>query len=276
MHLTPAQVRCVAFSKPPIGKRGCHEDEVDAFLNVVEVELARLLEEYTDLRNQLQQCDQQPGPAAIDTAAAPLELVSPPMRQPLSAGEDDYHHHHAARVLNLAQQTADRVTSQARAEADALLSQARANAERLLREAQSTAEGLVSEAATRAKTVLHDAHTRAETVERQSRTQVDKVASQQQEELRQHTVIITALDADKAALENRIEHLRVFEDDYRVRLMRFLQAQLQHLRAQQPTGSVDTISTEQAPVAVGSDAHPQTSPPWFSSEKRRWTPAVSA
>ena len=33
MPLTPADVHNVAFSKPPIGKRGYNEDEVDAFLD---------------------------------------------------------------------------------------------------------------------------------------------------------------------------------------------------------------------------------------------------
>ncbi len=38
-RLTPEQVRNVAFSKPPVGKRGYHEDEVDAFLDLVEQQL---------------------------------------------------------------------------------------------------------------------------------------------------------------------------------------------------------------------------------------------
>ena len=38
MPLTPADVHNVAFSKPPIGKRGYNEDEVDAFLDLVETE----------------------------------------------------------------------------------------------------------------------------------------------------------------------------------------------------------------------------------------------
>lgn len=37
--LTPEDVRDVAFSKPPLGKRGYNEDEVDAFLEVVETTL---------------------------------------------------------------------------------------------------------------------------------------------------------------------------------------------------------------------------------------------
>ncbi len=42
MPLTPADVHNVAFSKPPIGKRGYNEDEVDAFLDLVENELDHL------------------------------------------------------------------------------------------------------------------------------------------------------------------------------------------------------------------------------------------
>ena len=38
MPLTPADVHNVAFSKPPIGKRGYNEDEVDQFLDFVEAE----------------------------------------------------------------------------------------------------------------------------------------------------------------------------------------------------------------------------------------------
>ncbi|MFC5332916.1 DivIVA domain-containing protein [Mycobacterium branderi] len=37
--LTAADVRGVAFNKPPIGRRGYNEDEVDAFLDRVEKEL---------------------------------------------------------------------------------------------------------------------------------------------------------------------------------------------------------------------------------------------
>jgi DivIVA domain-containing protein len=51
MPLTPADVHNVVFKKPPIGKRGYDEDEVDAFLDVVEAELARLIEENNELRS---------------------------------------------------------------------------------------------------------------------------------------------------------------------------------------------------------------------------------
>jgi DivIVA domain-containing protein len=50
MPLTPAEVHNVVFKKPPIGKRGYDEEEVDAFLDIIEVELARLIEENADLK----------------------------------------------------------------------------------------------------------------------------------------------------------------------------------------------------------------------------------
>lgn len=40
--LTPDDVRNVAFAKPPIGKRGYNEDQVDSFLDDVEATLREL------------------------------------------------------------------------------------------------------------------------------------------------------------------------------------------------------------------------------------------
>ena len=83
MPLTPADVHNVAFSKPPIGKRGYNEDEVDAFLDLVEAELTRLIEENTDLRQRIEELDQElaagggagAGPAV---AAQPTQAIPRP------------------------------------------------------------------------------------------------------------------------------------------------------------------------------------------------------
>src|SRR3978361_1246463 len=69
MPLTPAEVHNVAFKKPPIGKRGYDEEEVDAFLDIVEVELARLIEENADMRARGPGARVQGGPAAEGQAA---------------------------------------------------------------------------------------------------------------------------------------------------------------------------------------------------------------
>ena len=70
MPLTPADVHNVAFSKPPIGKRGYNEDEVDAFLDLVENELSRLIEENTDLRQRVAELDQELASARAGGGAA--------------------------------------------------------------------------------------------------------------------------------------------------------------------------------------------------------------
>jgi DivIVA domain-containing protein len=51
-HLTPSDVRNVAFRKPALGRRGYDEQEVDEFLEEVENTIAALTEEVASLRAQ--------------------------------------------------------------------------------------------------------------------------------------------------------------------------------------------------------------------------------
>ncbi|OOL27035.1 cell wall synthesis protein Wag31, partial [Rhodococcus rhodochrous] len=71
----------VAFSKPPIGKRGYNEDEVDAFLDLVEQELTHLIEENADLRQRVAELDQELAEAKKGArpgaAAAPAQPAKP-------------------------------------------------------------------------------------------------------------------------------------------------------------------------------------------------------
>src|SRR5262249_53538353 len=152
MPLTPADVHNVAFKKPPIGKRGYDEDEVDAFLDEVERELARLIEdnselratggasgrpaaasgggdarlsqENADLKSQLERV--QRDKAAADQAAramqAELEQIRGGAIAPGASGDGEQQ---ALRVLMMAQRTADDHVSDARREADKLLADAR-------------------------------------------------------------------------------------------------------------------------------------------------------
>jgi len=52
MMLTPADVHNVAFSRSRLGKRGYCEQEVDLFIDLVEQELTRHIEEDAELRNR--------------------------------------------------------------------------------------------------------------------------------------------------------------------------------------------------------------------------------
>src|SRR5665213_2781314 len=80
MPLTPADVHNVAFSKPPIGKRGYNEDEVDAFLDLVENELTRLIEENVDLRQRVAELDQELAGARAGGSHQPTQSI--PLYEP--------------------------------------------------------------------------------------------------------------------------------------------------------------------------------------------------
>jgi DivIVA domain-containing protein len=232
MPLTPAEVRNVVFGKSLIGKQGYNEDEVDTFLDLVESELARLIEENDDLRRRLEQLDRQQGATRIETgfAVGPPELPHPVLAAPppladQRAREGDAHAH-AAGVLGLAHEMADRLTSQAKTEADAMLSRARTRADELLAAAKVEAEGLVQEGKTRAETLLTDARTTAETLERQSR---EETASLEREAAHQHSQTVAGLNHEKDTLENKIDRLRAVEREYRIHLKTYLTAQLHEL-----------------------------------------------
>src|SRR5689334_18297386 len=131
MSLTPADVHNVAFSKPHIGKRGYNEDEVDAFLDLVETELARLIEDNAELRQQVEQLDAELETARGDLEAAragapvreePSRRLAPvPTPTPSPIEQTQVHpmadtgepNVQAAKVLGLAQEMADRLTAEA-------------------------------------------------------------------------------------------------------------------------------------------------------------------
>src|SRR5581483_4208954 len=142
MPLTPADVHNVAFSKPPIGKRGYNEDEVDAFLDLVEAELTRLIEENSDLLQRVAELEHDLAGSHAGSGAAATQAIptyEPPKPEPQPAYEappapapvaapvaapaaaaasgltEEEQHIKAARVLALAQDTADRLTGTAKA-----------------------------------------------------------------------------------------------------------------------------------------------------------------
>jgi DivIVA domain-containing protein len=257
MPLTPADVHNVAFSKPPIGKRGYNEDEVDAFLDLVENELTRLIEENSDLRQRVAELDQELGSARAGgavpqpTQAIPLYQPEPqpepeptpapvpqaaPQPPPSSAASEEQAIK-AARVLALAQDTADRLTGTAKAEADKLLADARANADQIVSEARHTAETTVADAKQRAEAQLADAQTRSETQLRQAQEKADALQADAE---RKHTEIMGTINQQRTVLEGRLEQLRTFEREYRTRLKTYLESQLEELGQRGSAAPVDS------------------------------------
>ena len=221
MPLTPADVHNVAFKKPPIGKRGYDEDEVDAFLDLIEAELARLIEENNDLKQQVdemqrsgppqgpgQQLRQQPPPVP-----EPMPMAPPPA--PVQQAPRIDENSQVVKVLAMAQETAEKYVSDAKSEADRMMGDARTTADRMIGEARSKADTMVGEA-----------RTQAASVEREAR---GKATSMVQDAERKHNEIIGGLEQRKGTLEKSIEQLRTFEREYRTRLKSYLESQLRDL-----------------------------------------------
>ncbi|WP_102142700.1 DivIVA-like cell division protein Wag31 [Mycobacterium hubeiense] len=247
MPLTPADVHNVAFSKPPIGKRGYNEDEVDAFLDLVENELTRLIEENADLRQRVAELDQELASAraggAQQTAAIPLyepEPTPPPQpvyEAPQAAEMSEDQAIKAAKVLSLAQDTADRLTTTAKAESEKLLADARAQADAMVSEARMTAEKTVAEARQRADAMLADAQTRSEAQLRQAQEKADALQADAE---RKHSEIMGTINQQRTVLEGRLEQLRTFEREYRTRLKTYLESQLEELGQRGSAAPVDS------------------------------------
>lgn len=110
MALTPEDVRNKQFSTAK--RKGYEMDEVDSFLDQVELEIGTLARENAELKGRVTAAEQ----AAAAAQAAP----------PAPAAPD--HNAEAVAMLALAQKTAEEHKSKAKAEAEALLADAKAKA----------------------------------------------------------------------------------------------------------------------------------------------------
>jgi DivIVA domain-containing protein len=223
MPLTPADVRNKQFSTTRL-RPGYDEEEVDAFLDEVEAELDRFIQENEELRAKLAEVLRGGGKPAMSALSSPLsdqksDMMAPeppmeyrrpePMQQERSmySSEDNNNSMDtAARVLSLAQQTADQAIADARREADETLGRARREADDVLTKARRQAEQITGDARARAESLERDAQER-------------------------HRQAMGSLVQSREELERRVDDLRAFEREYRSRLKAYLEGQLRDLEA---------------------------------------------
>src|ERR1017187_1487299 len=221
MPLTPADVRNKQFSTTRL-RPGYDEEEVDAFLDEVEAELDRLIQDNEELRAKLAEVlrgGKAPATAALNAPhiePVPELMAEPPRHEPerrpepvIRPVEDNMDT--AARVLALAQQTADQAIADARREADETLGRARRAADEIRTKPRRRSEQITSEARARAESLERDAQER-------------------------HRQAMGSLVQSREELERRVDDLRAFEREYRSRLKAYLEGQLRDLDA----GSADS------------------------------------
>jgi DivIVA domain-containing protein len=256
MPLTPADVRNKQFSTTRL-RPGYDEEEVDAFLDEVEAELDRLIQENEELRAKLAEClrGKVPGGMGMAMASAPVvepkpEMMAPPpepMKPPEPArpepvpvamggmpqAEDNMDT--AARVLALAQQTADQAIADARREADETVTRARREADEILAKSRRQAEQIIGDARARAETLERDAQER-------------------------HRQAMGSLVQTRDELERKVDELRSFEREYRSRLKLYLENQLAELNVSaESSGGFPIVSGQMggAPALSHTGGQPQ-------------------
>jgi DivIVA domain-containing protein len=235
MPLTPADVHNVVFKKPPIGKRGYDEDDVDAFLDEVERELARLIEENNDLKAQVDRVRTggapatagPAGPAAGEGETRRLAAENTDLKQQVERlrQEKQQVQQQAAQAAQAAQASPVAAAPPVPAALGGGDSQGE-QALRVLMLAQRTADEHVADARREADKVLSEARATAEELTRESRTKAEAL---ERDARQRHQEAMGGLDAKRAALQKHIEELKAFEREYRTRLKAYLESQLRDL-----------------------------------------------
>jgi DivIVA domain-containing protein len=222
MPLTPADIHNMAFKKPPIGKRGYDEEEVDAFLDELEQELTRLLEENRSLHDQAQR-----GSAGGANAAASAMALN-------SEFSD------IAAQLERMQEARARAEQNARS-VQARLEQARnavpagpTSAEsddrnsRVLMMAQRTADDHMRDATQESESLLYDARNKSEQITSEAQLKAGTIEGDAR---RNHTEAMNSLGAKRAALLEEIDRLGQLAQSYQAALDSHLSQQLEELNS---------------------------------------------
>ena len=209
MALTPADVQAQQFTTVRM-RTGYDMDEVDAFLDVVETEIARLLAENDDLRAQLTQAQsrvlaaEQKAARAGAPSAPPRESPSTPAPKP----EPESTSEPAPTPVPVA----------AAAAAEIPQTPASEQALKILEIAQRTADETVAQAKKEATVMVTKAREEARAV-------------------------TAGLDEQRAALEQRVAELRTFERNYRVALRDHIAGQLAEF--ERAAARDDSVAAEQ-------------------------------
>jgi vacuolar-type H+-ATPase subunit H len=127
------------------------------------------------------------------------------------------------------------------------------SAARVLSLAQQTADQAIAEARSEANKIVGEARSRAEGLERDARAKADALERDAQEK---HRVAMGSLESARATLERKVEDLRGFEREYRTRLKSYLESQLRQLENQ----ADDSLAPPRTPAPASLPPSPSMAP----------------
>lgn len=223
MGLTLKDVQEKRFTAVKL-RYGYDMTEVDTFLEEVEAEFKRLLEENDQLRKQVasgggtpvkvEAKDEPTDEAKVEAKPEPVKSKGGSIGEASAA---------AARLLEIASANADELMESAQAEADQVKAAAQAEADQLKSKAQSDAEAVEAEARLRAQKLDEETEERRKS-------------------------LISDIERERNSLQAEVDHLRAYEREYRARLKAYFSSQLEQLE----TGaSVEPTTAER--LEVGSE-----------------------
>jgi len=231
MPLTPADVHNISFRKPPIGKRGYDQEQVDAFLDEVGEELIRLIEENGGLHDQVQRHGPGPATRGEPAQAAPSEasLSEAVARLERMRGMRHRAEHHA-RGLQIE-------LDRARSEASAPAAPPAGGGDRVLTMAQRTADEHMRDARQESEVVLSEAREEAERITGEARLEAGAIEGDAR---RDHAEAMDDLAARRAALLDEIDRLGRLAQGYQAALAGHISARLDHANGRPDPSPADS------------------------------------
>jgi DivIVA domain-containing protein len=221
MPLTPADIHNTAFKRPPIGKRGYDEEEVDAFLDEVEQELIRLLEENAALQDQMRQgARPAAGPVSTSLSAEYADLMAQLERMQEARSRAEQNARSVQAQLERAHNSAPAGPAASAADDDrgaGVLMMAQRTADDHMRDAHHESDTLLSTARSKTEQITGDAQLKASTIESDAR--------------RHHTEAMNSLGAKRAAMLDEIDRLDQLARGYQAALNDHVAQQLQELNS---------------------------------------------
>jgi DivIVA domain-containing protein len=284
MPLTPADVRNKQFSTTRL-RPGYDEEEVDAFLDEVEAELDRLIQENEELRGKLAEAlrGKVPPMSAQDAQPEPqygveqTQMHQPPHHQheqqfapehQFGQPEAPYAPEQQAHMqptpppqqatpgMGMAMpaeggdsmDTASRVLALAQQTADQAISDARREADETLGRARHEAEDILGKARRQAEQIVNEARARSENLDRDAQER--------------HRQVMGSLVQQRDELEHRVNVLKDFEREYRSRLKDYFERQLRELAegAQEVSAGSTGTMPAMANTTTGGGAALQSAP----------------